>query len=60
MFDKEFQLTPRLGFLVEIQYDTHDKWESSAGLSYRVHKHISFSAKWHSDYKWGAGLVMNF
>jgi hypothetical protein len=61
IFDKEFELTPRLQLFVEAEYDTHEtEWESNAGLSYTVHKNFSVVALWHSDYDWGAGVQIRF
>ncbi len=60
LLEKEFQLTPRLALNPEIQYDTKDGWESGAGLSFLLYKQVSFIVKWHSEYKWGAGLTLRF
>jgi hypothetical protein len=49
-FGKSFELTPRLALLGEAEYDTHDNWEGSAGLSYMVHKYFSLVGQWHSEY----------
>lgn len=57
---KSFELTPRLALLGEAQYDTHDKWEGSAGVSYLVHKRLSFVVQWNSDYGLGGGLRILF
>jgi CopA family copper-resistance protein len=57
---KSFELTPRLELLGEAQYDTHDKWEGSAGLSYMVHKYFSLVGQWHSEYGFGGGLQIRF
>ncbi len=60
MLEKEFELTPRLGVRLETQYDTHENWENSANLGYRLFKNIALTVKWHSNYKWGAGFILNF
>jgi CopA family copper-resistance protein len=57
---KTFELTPRLALFGEAQYDTHDKWEGSAGLAYMVHKYFSLVGQWHSDYGFGGGLQIRF
>jgi CopA family copper-resistance protein len=57
---KSFELTPRLALLGEAQYDTHDNWEGSAGLSYMVHKYFSLVGQWHSEYGFGGGLQIRF
>ncbi|MFA9562688.1 MAG: multicopper oxidase domain-containing protein, partial [Nitrospirota bacterium] len=58
--DKSFELTPRLALLGDAQYDTHDKWEGMAGLSYTVSKAFSLIFKWHSDYGFGGGVQFRF
>jgi CopA family copper-resistance protein len=58
--EKTFELTPRLALLGEAQYDTHDKWEASAGLSYAVHKNFSLVGQWQSEYGFGGGLQIRF
>jgi len=57
---KSFELTPRLALSGEAQYDTHDNWEGSAGLSYMVHKYFSLVGQWHSEYGFGGGLQIRF
>ena len=58
--EKEFTLTPRLGLIGEVQYDTHDLWEGKAGLSYTLTKNVSLLGHWHSEYGWGGGLQVRF
>jgi FtsP/CotA-like multicopper oxidase with cupredoxin domain len=58
--EKTFELTPRLELFGEAQYDTHDKWEGRAGLSYTINKNLSAVGHWHSDYGWGGGLEVRF
>ena len=58
--DKEFTLTPRLSLIGEVEYDTHDKWEGKAGISYIVTKNFSLLGQWHSEYGWGGGLQVRF
>ncbi|MGE5238188.1 MAG: multicopper oxidase domain-containing protein [Chloroflexota bacterium] len=58
--DKVLHLTPRVGLYGEVEYDTHDRWEGSVGLSYIVSRKISLIGQWHSDYGWGAGLRILF
>jgi len=57
---KSFELTPRLALFGEAEYDTHDKWEGNAGLSYMVHKCFSLVGQWHSEYGFGGGLQIRF
>jgi hypothetical protein len=58
--DKEFELTPRLMLIGEVEYDTHELWEGSVSLSYMIHKNFSIVGRWHSEYDWGAGLQVRF
>lgn len=58
--EKEFELTPRIGFCGEVEYDTEEKWESAIGVSYLVNKTVSAKVQWHSEYQWGAGLQIRF
>ncbi|MBW2512990.1 MAG: multicopper oxidase domain-containing protein [Deltaproteobacteria bacterium] len=58
--DKEFTLTPRLTFIGEVQYDTHDRWEGKAGMSYFLTKHVSLLGQWHSEFGWGGGVQVRF
>ena len=58
--DKEFTLTPRLSLIGEVEYDTHDKWEGKAGISYTVTKNFSLLGQWHSEFGWGGGLQVRF
>jgi CopA family copper-resistance protein len=58
--EKEFALTPRLSLLGEVEYDTHDKWEGKAGLSYVLTKTVSLLGQWHSEFGWGGGLQVRF
>jgi hypothetical protein len=61
MFEKEFELTPRLMLIGETEYDTHEtEWESRVVLTYMVHKNFSLTAGWHSDFDWGAGVQVRF
>jgi hypothetical protein len=57
---KFFKLTPRLALFGEVEYDTHDKWEGVAGLSYAINKTFSLIGQWHSDYGFGGGLQIRF
>ena len=57
---KAFQLTPRLSLYGEAEYDTHEKWENRAGLSYTIAKNVSVIGQWHSDFGWGGGVRLRF
>jgi hypothetical protein len=58
--EKELALTPRLHLHGETEYDSHDKWEGGAELSYLVTKDFSLAVRWHSEFQWGAGLIFLF
>ena len=60
ILEKEFTLTPRLSLTGEVEYDTHDKWEGKAGMSYTLAKNFSLLGQWHSEYGWGGGLQVRF
>lgn len=57
---KSFDLTPRLALLGDAQYDTDDKWEGRAGLSYMFTRTFSVVGQWHSDYGIGGGVQIRF
>lgn len=58
--EKEFELTPRLALNGEAQYDTHDQWDGSVGITYTITKNVSFVGQWHSDFSWGGGVQIRF
>jgi FtsP/CotA-like multicopper oxidase with cupredoxin domain len=58
--DREFELTPRLMLIGEVEYDAHERWEGSVSLSYMIHKNFSIISRWHSEYNWGAGVQIRF
>ncbi len=58
--ERELALTPRLEVFGEAEYDTREKWESKAGLLYRISKNISLAGQWHSVYGWGGGGKFEF
>ena len=53
---KTFQLTSRLSFVNELEYDTRSQWEWKGGLEYRLQRHFSITGGYHSNYGFGAGL----
>lgn len=57
---KSFQLTGRLALWGEVFYDTHAEWEWTAGADYTLTRHASLIAQYHSDYGFGAGLLIRF
>lgn len=60
MLAKRFQLTPRLGVWGDVFYDTGSRWEWMAGADYTLTRHISAAASYHSDYGFGAGVLIRF
>ncbi len=60
MFEKEFELTPRVGLHGEVEYDTHSQWEGKIGLSYLLTKEISLETNYHSEFGIGLGLQLRF
>ena len=53
-------LTPRLGLDLEAEYDTAERWESAARLSYTLSRSFDLVAQWHSDYGVGGGVAVRF
>ena len=57
---KDFALTPRLTLHGAAEYDTQQKWEGSAGLTYLLSRAWSLAGLWHAEYGWGGGLQVRF
>ena len=57
---KRLQLTPRLGVAGEVFYDTGTDWEWSAGADFTLTRHTSLTTTYHSDYGFGAGVLIRF
>ncbi len=57
---KSIPLAPRLDLGGEVEYDTHNDWESRVHLDYMLNKNAAVIGQWHSDYGWGAGLRIRF
>jgi len=55
---KELDLTTRLGFVGDVEYDTEQGFEGSTGLRYRVHRHAAIAAEWHSEFGIGGGVEL--
>jgi hypothetical protein len=60
MLAKELALTPRLGLHGEVEYDSHDQWESSVGLHYLLTKNAGLVGRWHSEFGFGVGISLAF
>ncbi|MGZ0708778.1 multicopper oxidase domain-containing protein [Coraliomargarita sp. W4R53] len=57
---KEFMLTPRLALETEVEYDTHTRWEGTAGLDFVLTRQTALQVRWNSDFSWGVGLAIRF
>ncbi|MFC1491404.1 multicopper oxidase domain-containing protein [Nitrospinota bacterium] len=57
---KEVQLTERLSFFGEVEFDTDTQWEGVARVSWTVNKWLSAVIQWHSEFLWGAGFQIRF
>ncbi len=57
---KRFQVTSHLGVFGEVQYDTGTEWEWTAGADYTLIKNLSLTTQYHSDYGFGAGVLIRF
>ena len=53
---RELQLTGRLSWVNELEYDSRTEWEWNSGLQYRLNKRWSITSGFHSDHSFGAGL----
>ncbi len=59
-FAKKLQITDRFGISGSAEYDTGTKWEWVAGGEWTLNKRLSLTARYHSDYKSGAGVMIRF
>jgi len=57
---RHLELTPRLEVFGEAEYDTQEHWETRAGTSYLLTKHVALIGQWHSEFRWGGGLRLQF
>ena len=57
---KHLDLTPRLVVFSEAEYDTKERWQIRANVSYLIDKHLSLIGQWHSEFGWGGGLRWQF
>ncbi|MCB0338299.1 MAG: multicopper oxidase domain-containing protein, partial [Bdellovibrionales bacterium] len=53
---KAFDITPRLSFYGEGEFDTAEKWEIRSGMMYSLSRDLSIVTQWHSDFSWGGGI----
>ena len=57
---KDFQLTPRLSFMMNAEYDTGSQLQWSAGLNYTLTKNLSLITEYDSDHGFGGGIGFRF
>ena len=57
---KRLQLTARLGLFGRVEYDTNTEWEWSVGADYTLSKPVSLVTQYHSEYGFGAGVLIRF
>jgi FtsP/CotA-like multicopper oxidase with cupredoxin domain len=57
---KDFQLTSRLSFLANVEYDTGSQLTWSAGLNYTLTKNFSLITEYDSDHGIGGGIGFSF
>ena len=58
ILSKELDLTTRLGFVGDVEFDTEQGFEGSTGLRFRIHRHAAFAVEWHSEFGAGAGIEL--
>ena len=57
---KSYPITDRLHIFGEVEYDTRNEYEWSAGLEYIVSKNLSVTGNFHSEFGVGGGLSLRF
>ncbi len=57
---KDFQLTPRLSFMINAEYDTGSQLQWGAGLNYTLTKNLSLITEYDSDHGFGGGIGFRF
>lgn len=58
--EKEFQLTDRLSFAADVEYDTNTYTEWSVGVSWTLDKQFDLLTSYHSDHGYGVGMSFRF
>lgn len=59
-FEKKLQITDRFSLSGQFEYDTGTKSEWVAGGEWTINKWLSLTARHHSDYGTGAGVMIRF
>jgi len=57
---KSYPITDRLHIFGEVEYDTRNEYEWSAGLEYILNKQLSVTGNFHSEFGVGGGLTLRF
>lgn len=58
--ENNIRLTDRLYTFGEVQYDTESKIEWLAGAGWTLCRHFSIVGQYHSEYKGGIGVKINY
>ncbi|MFN0125998.1 MAG: multicopper oxidase family protein [Verrucomicrobiales bacterium] len=56
----QLPLTDRLSAIGRVEYDTGSEWEWSAGAAVILNKAFSLTAQYHSEFGFGAGVIIRF
>ncbi len=57
---KRLQLTPRLGLFGRVEYDTNTQYEWTAGADFTLTRRTSLITQYHSQFGFGAGVLIRF
>jgi len=57
---KRLQLTPRLGVFGRVEYDTNTQYEWTAGADFTLTRSTSLITQYHSQFGFGAGVLIRF
>ncbi len=58
--EKELDLTRRLGWFGDVEFDTEGGFEGATGLRWRMGRRWSLTASWHSENGAGAGIELRY
>jgi FtsP/CotA-like multicopper oxidase with cupredoxin domain len=57
---KRLQLTPHLGLFGRVEYDTNTQYEWTAGADFTLTRSTSLITQYHSQFGFGAGVLIRF
>ena len=57
---KRLQLTPRLGLFGRVEYDTNTQYEWTTGADFTLTRRTSLITQYHSQFGFGAGVLIRF